>query len=366
MNDLPDPLPPRRPIEPLAPPPGHFDAVLTRARRRRHDRGTRVLSILLVFVAGLAGGMSLDGGVARVPQAMFDFASSAVAPQTSPAPAETTTSATVTPEVSPSPSAETMTVTRTAPAPASSGPQQEPLALHGRALSTDGLPLSGLYVYPGDPGAEGFVPSAEPAARTDRDGRFSLACPGTPVLLSPWPVNAALTTATARWAATFVGGATQPSSATDAPCSRSDKVVDVVLQQGATVSGTTAVPASCEDGRTLRMLLYDEPALTVRLDGLADGDAFGIGGLPPGEHTLAAGTTRVGVAVAGSATTAQDIAFSCGEPLPTGTPTPTPDPTQTATPTPPDGDTTAPAPTPGDTSSPSATVTSDPATTAGR
>ena len=363
MSDRQDPLLPRRPIEPLPPPPGQFDAVLTRARRRRYDRGIRVLTILLVFTAGLAGGMSLDGGVTSVPQAMYDFAASAVAPQPSPAmtePADTSTSATVTPQEPPPP--DTRTVTQTAPAVTTPGPEGV-LAVRGRALSTEGQPLSGLYVYAGVAGTEGFVPAAEPAARTDKRGEFILACPGTPVLLSPWPVNTTVESASGQWAATFVGGATQPSSAADAPCSRSDKVVDVVLQRGATVTGTVSVAAGCEEGRPLRALLYGDPAVTVRVGGLGDGDAFDIGGLPPGEHTLAAGSTRAGVTVAGSTTAVQDVTFTCAEPLPRETPSPTPEPTETATPAPSGSATVAPEPTPGQMSTPSPTPTAAPTST---
>lgn len=362
MNDAPEPLP-RRQIEPLAPPPGQFDAVLTRAHRRRFERGTRLLSILVVFMAGLAGGMSLDGGVASVPSAMVDFASNVVAPKAVPTPLDTETSASVTPEVSPSPSPATKTVTQTAPVLASPSPQGA-LAVRGRALTTDGTPVAGLYVYAGVAGADEFVPTAEPATVTGKRGEFSLTCPGTPVLLSPWPVNTPVDDAAAEWAVTFVGGATQPSSATDAPCSRTDKVVDVVVQRGATVSGTAVLAPTCAPGRTLRVQLHGEPSVSVRLGGLADGDPFTVGGLPPGVHTLAAGSTRTSVTVAAPSTTVQDVTFDCGAPLPSETPTPTPEPTETATPAPTGDATTAPAPTPGDTSTP--TSTPPPAASTGR
>lgn len=351
---------PRRPVEPLAPPPGQFDVVLSRANRRRQRHAAQLLTVLAVFLAGVGGGMSVDGGVRSVPQAIIDLTTDGGADAQAPPPVDTSTSATVTPEVT-TPSPETRTVTQTAPA-TEEAPPQEALAVHGRALSTDGTPLAGLYVYPGAADAEGFVPVDAPVAVTDKHGLFSLACPGTPVLLSPWPVNQVVESATAEWAATFVGGATQPSSATDAPCSRSDKVIDVVLQRGATVSGTAEVPAYCDDGRPLRVLLHGEPSVSVRLADLRDGDTFAVGGLPPGVHTLAVSTTRTSVTVAGSATTTQDIAVVCEAPLPSETPTPTPDPTETSAPPPSESPTAAPEPTPGNTSSPSPTPTPAPTT----
>lgn len=328
----------RRPVEPLAPPPGQFDVVLSRATQRRHRRAARLLAVTAVFLAGLGGGMSVDGGVTAVPQALVDLTTDGGTPP--PAPIETSTAASDTPEVTTSPEEEPV---RSAPSPtevATTAPSGV-LAVHGRALSPGGDPLGGLYVYAGKPGADGFVPTAEPAGVTAEDGTFALRCPGTPVLLSSWPLNAPAgeLASTARWASTFVGGATQPGSAADAPCSRQEgKVTETVLQPGSALAATATIAAACDQGRTLGVWLYEDRGLSVRVTGVRDGDTVRVAGLPPGRHTIAASGEHVGVTVGGGETSAQEVTFGCDatEPTPTGSPTesPTPAPLPTISVTP--------------------------------
>lgn len=329
MTDLPRPV-----IEPLPPPPGQFDRVVARAQQRRQQRAVRAVGIAAVFLAGLGGGMSLDGRVAAVPKALVDLATNPQDPDPeAPAPPETSSAAAVTPQArrSAKPAPETTTASLAAT------PGRGPLMLAGRALSPAGKPVAGLFVYVGAPRADGFVPAGTASGITAADGTFSLPCPGTPVLLSPWPLNrsAGDLAATAEWAATFVGGATDPGSAVDAPCSRREKVVDVVLQPGSAIAGTAQVPASCDTGQRILVRLYNGRAVTVRVTGLRDGEAFRIGGLPPGQHTVEAGGTSVTVTVGGGTTSDRDVAVSCDAgPDPTDSPTPAPTPTDTSTPAP--------------------------------
>ena len=60
MNDL-----PRKQIEPLSPPTGELERVLARARYRRHRRAFALLTVAVVFVAGLGGGFALGRDVPR-------------------------------------------------------------------------------------------------------------------------------------------------------------------------------------------------------------------------------------------------------------------------------------------------------------
>lgn len=328
---------PRRPIPPLDPRPGQFEAVLERAHARRHRRTLRVIGVAAVFLAGMTGGMSLDGGVRSVPQAVLDLARQSS--PTSDTPPQDSTAAGRTPEVTEpaeteQPTADTfseppsVTASTSAPAPA--------LMLRGRALRPDGSPVAGLLVYPGvaDPGA--FRHVAEPVAVTARDGTFTLPCPGTPVLLAPWPLgtDAGERAAAARWAATFVGGATDPGSATVPRCTRGDAVTDVTLERGSAITGTLTVASACDDGRPLRLLLDGDEAFAVRVDGLRDGDAFRIGGLPAGRHILTSRGQSENVLVGGGETTERDLALDCSQATPSPTPstTPTVDPSPSSTP----------------------------------
>ncbi|HET9945778.1 MAG TPA: hypothetical protein VFR56_08995, partial [Actinomycetes bacterium] len=69
MNDL-----PRKRIEPLSPPTGELERVLARARYRRHRRAFALLTVSVVFVAGLGGGFALGRDVPReVVQAVNDL-----------------------------------------------------------------------------------------------------------------------------------------------------------------------------------------------------------------------------------------------------------------------------------------------------
>ena len=351
---------PRRQVEPLDSPSGQFDVVLGRARQRRQHRAAQVLTASAVFLAGVGGGMSIDGGVSSVPQALVRFATNDAQPPSAPAPAgSTATSASVTPEVTPTRERRTPGAAPTPKAAATVAPRA-PLAVRGRAVAPGGSPVAGLFVYAGEPGQVGFVRGREPLAVTEKDGSFSLPCPGTPVLLAPWPLDgtAGGLAATAEWAPTFVGGATQPGSAAKAPCNRRGRVSVTVVQRGSAMAGTADVPTACDDGRALRVWLYDDRTLAVRVDELRDGAEFRVAGLPPGRHTVLAAGNRTTVTVGGGATAVHDVTFGCNRPEPSPSPTESATPSTTSpTPLPTSSVTQEPSPTPTETSSPSPTPT---------
>lgn len=344
MKDL-----PRRPIEPLTPPAGSFDAVLGQARHRRQRRVGALLSVAAIFFAGIAGGMSLDAGVSGVRDT---FVGLTTADNEVTGTQEPNTSAVVTPEVD----ATQTPVSTSGPdgiskdSPGASVVAIAPPAtptVRGIAVDTTGGPIAGLYVYPGRRGPHRFLATDEPAARTAEDGSFSLPCTGTPVLLSPWPINAPMGTAEARavWAATFVGGGTEAASAADAPCTADGTVFKTTVLPGSTLKGTVTMPEECVETQRplwLWLWLYNDRSVTVRLPDLSSGGSFSVGGLPPGQHTLAADGNHTSVTVGGGETTTQDLRFGCE---PGSPPVPTPSPSTSPTPLPTPSDTSAPLPT---------------------
>jgi hypothetical protein len=328
---------PRRPIEPLSPPPGQFDTVLARARYRRHRKVTTVLTVSTVFLAGVAGGISLSGGISQVPTRVVEAAQRAgIVPteETSSAEASPTVSARVKPSKRPR---VTRTATVEVPPPVAAQPKPRgALAVRGRAVNTDGEPVAGLYVYVGMPGVDGFVPTRSAVTRTAADGSFSLGCTRTPVLLSPWKLNAPAggAAATARYAATFVGGATDAALARDATCKRTSHLARTVVKEGSAVAGSVEIPAACADvPRAFWLWLHNDRRLTVRVTGLLDGSSFRVAGLPPGEHTVGAGGIRTKVTVGGGTTLAHDVTFGCDVvPVPSQTPSTAPSPSPAPTP----------------------------------
>lgn len=378
----------RRPIEPLDPPPDRFQHVLKDAEGRRHRRATSVLGITAVFLAGVGGGASLDDGVRSVPASLVTLAGNLTADTPlDPSSAASTTAASRTPATA---------AARTAAKPVPSGKQAAPtvnaarpanpkvadaaaarparparalapigtLAVRGRALDSSGAPLAGLYVYAGEPDVDGFVPLATAAGVTDDRGRFSLPCPNSPVLLTPWPLNAPADALAGRagWAARFLDGSTDPQLASDAACHRDRNRSVVRLQPGSVVEGTAVVASACEQDGDLQVQLFGDPRATVRLTGVWTGSGYRIAGLPPGEHALSFAGETESFAVTSGATVRQDLEGTC-DATPQPTPAPTASPTPSATPTPtasPTSTPTSPTPTPDPKPSAATTTTSDP------
>jgi hypothetical protein len=297
-----------------------------------------MLGVTAVFLTGLGGGMSLDNGVRSVPDGLVNLASQLQPGGDGPT-ASTWTEASRTPNGTPTPVRKKPKDDERRPSTKAPKPQptatapEGALAVHGIAVDPAGAPIAGMYVYAGDPGADTFVPLARPAGVTGTDGRFSLACPDSPVLLTPWPLNepAGTLARSARWTATFVGGATNPRTASEADCHRDKEPAVVRLQPGSAVEGTAEIAAACNDGRSLRLALFGDPRISVKLTEVNDGQAFRVAGLPPGEHVLSTADVDRIVDVGFGATRKLDLSWPCDAPDPTPT---TPDPTPTTTPTP--------------------------------
>lgn len=324
---------PRKRIEPLAPPPGQFDRVMGEARYRRHRRVMAMLSVSFVFVAGLGGGLALGKDTPR------DFYA-ALTQQDDGADGATPTT-TTTSEKSSSPKPKTTKKAREVVAPVATEltePARGKLAYRGQAIGPAGQPAAGLYVYVGVPGARGFEPAGWSIGTTDSRGRFSLACPNAPILLAPWPImgEAKSKARNVAWSATFVGGATDPEVAEEAPCTRDGERDQTTVGRGSAVEGVVTMPAECKLAvQSLRVWLHNDPETYVKVQDLADGDTFRVSGLPPGQHTLDAKGNQVRVLVGGGQTVHQDVTFACvnGSYTPTVTPT-TPTPTDTGSPLP--------------------------------
>lgn len=332
MNEL-----PRRPIPPLPPPPGQFDRVLAAAHSRRRHRALRVSAVVGVFLAGIAGGLSINTPVTEVPQAIVDLANGDAPGNTDPT--VQSQAASVTPNATPT----RRRPPSTTPAPETSaaiaiGPVAPTVrTLRGRAVNPEGAPVAGLFVYPGKPGSASFVPSADPVAVTAANGEFRLPCTGAPVLLSPWPLNqpAGEFAGKAEWAPTFVGGATHPGSAAVPRCGPKQSMRTVVVQRGSALTGDVTVSGTCQEPTDLTVRLFGRPNLRVTLAGLVDGGSYRLGGLPPGEHTVVVGDQEHAVVAGGMAPQAYDLQVPCDlEPSPTPTPTVTPEPSSSASPSP--------------------------------
>ena len=357
MNDL-----PRKRIEPLSPPTGELERVLARARYRRHRRAFALLTVAVVFVAGLGGGFALGRDVPRDVAAYVSDLRDGVSGAS-----DETPSASQSPPAS-SAATRTPNGSRTEDAAATGGdvvrtePKPGSLAYHGQAVGAAGQPAAGLYVYVGVPGVDGFLPQGWAVGRTDKKGQFTVSCPHAPVLLAPWPLlgDAKSKARNVSWAATFVGGATDPSVAEKVPCTRSNTVDVTRVGRGSAVEGDVHMPASCRnDEISMWVWLSGSRAVHVKVQDLRDGDHYRVSGLPPGQHVLGANGHLQPVTVGGGDTFTQDVTFFCDGPGPTSeasptettttsSPTGTPDPTES---------TSSPSGTATDTAEPSSSTT---------
>jgi hypothetical protein len=323
---------PRRTIEPLSPPAGRFDAVMGAAKARRYRRATAVCSVTGVFLAGIFGGLAM-GGVSGVQHRVETVAQGFLGVPATAEPSDEATSTQASPTRSTSgktkrPAPSTVTVPVTPPPPA--GREK----VRGRVLDPTGAPVVGMFVYTTVPGANGFVPSASPAAVTTANGRYDVPCTGGAVLLTPWQLNVPLgPTADGHWAATFVS---------DPVCSRKAAPTVTTVEPGVTVQGHVLTELDCPSAQfPLWVWLDGNRASSVRLSGLKEGDLFRVSGLPARETVLGARGHHIPVTPLVGILN-QDVTFSCPD---------VPTPTDTATGSP------SPQPTPSETDSPSPSVT---------
>lgn len=330
---------PRKRIEPLAPPAGQFDRVMSEARYRRHRRAMAMLTVAFVFVAGLGGGLALGRDVPeRIVQAASDVVGGGPTTSAGAEPSQTATSATR--SANPSQASTKGTPERQAPiATKLSDPPRGELSYRGRAVGPAGQPAGGLFVYAGAPGETGFVPSGDYIGVTAEDGTFSMSCPKAPVLLAPWPINAEAKSKArdVDWGATFVGGASQALLASDVPCTRNpDKIHETTVLRGAALEGKVSMPAGCRDAKLgLWVWIGNDRSLHVNVQDLQDGDSYRVSGLPAGEHTIGANGEHYRVRVGATGTVMQDVLFACnpGDGGTTETPAPTSTDTSTVVPT---------------------------------
>lgn len=341
------PIPERR-VEPLPPPPGAFDSVVSQARTRRHRRLTTVTTVTGVFLAGVFGGVGLAGGVTGVQQRLASVVNSGQLTGSSPSASSASTKASRVPNrakhrrPSPAPS--------TAPVPPAPHPVHAAL-VRGRVVDPSGAPVVGMYVWTGRSTRAGFVPTATPAAVTGRAGRFAVPCTRGPVLLTSWPLGVGLgAEPEGRWAATFV---------TQARCSRSGTPRVTTVSAGAVVAGTVRTDVPCPGVEFSVPVRLGGVRTPVRLAGLTEGGQFRLSGVPGGVSVLGDRAHGTSVRLAAGTSVQRDVTFSCpAAPTPSDTPTDTTSPSPQSpspSPSPPTSSPTVSDPTPSP-SSPTPTI----------
>jgi hypothetical protein len=116
----------------------------------------------------------------------------------------------------------------------------------GRAVTAQGRPVPGLYVYALPQGFREvtafhqWLADHRQTTRTGADGTFALPCPSGPVLLTSWPFHLAQDASTPNWAAVFVGGTTAPGNSTVPACR--NKVDNVEVSPGGVIEGKVTGP----------------------------------------------------------------------------------------------------------------------------
>jgi hypothetical protein len=330
---------PRRRIEPLEPAPDSFDRVLTSARRRRRRRALVVASATLTVALVAAGSFAL-GSSLNVTQRLDNASHGG---------GDGIDSPTTTVQASPARTNGHRKQAKKAPASETEPARNPPISwLRGRAVDPEGNGIAGLYVLPGTPGRTAFSPSGTVAARTDRNGDYTIACPRAPVLLATWALNQNLPAVSTggNWAATFVGGTGTTATVPDCGNAR----YTTTLGSGASLHGTVTAQGDCAPGATFPVWVWlnGDRGETVRLAGLRAGDTFSFAGLPAGTHTLGTGGVRVPITFGSGSSQDHDASFSCSNGVATGIPVDSPSPDSTGDPTDPveTGPPATPSPTP--------------------
>jgi hypothetical protein len=342
--------PPRRRIEPLAPPPESFDKVVkaAHARRRRHGVVVTASVAVLALVSGVSFALGSSLSVSQRISAVADSLTDQDTASASPTP-------TATNQASPTLTAQEQQH-KPPPAPATSKavagadtpvrPTVTPNSyLRGRAVDTEGNPVANLLVQPGAADHATFQATGVLAAVTDAAGEFTIACPKAPVLLSTWRLNQAVPSLVVGgdWAATYVGGSETRSVVPACGKTRTTTVV----ARGATLTGTVRAAGACPEATVpLWVWLDGDRRISVRISGLHDGDTFRFSGLPAGTHVMGARGITTPVTVPAGVEVQADAKFLCPV-LPEPSTSSTPEPT---------GSTPSPSETPADTQSPSPTA----------
>jgi hypothetical protein len=313
---------PRRPIEPLEPPPDSFNRVLGEARRVRRRRGLVAASAMSVLAMVAAGSFAL-GASLKVTHEIDPADHKTPAPQTSGSsrshPAKSAGSH----------NGHSQSASTKKSVAASSW-------LSGRAVDATGTGIANLFVLAGLPGRS-FSSDGRVAGVTDASGYFRIHCPHAPVLLSTWQLNRDYYVADvgAQWAATFVGDAGGHSiPKCDGPS------YTTTLAQGATVTGRIVESGPCVPGDRYDLWLWlgGNRSNAIRLHGLDDAVGYRISGLPPGTHIIGVRHQIRSVLVTAGAAVDGNAYYACNgtttgsgatieQSIPPATPTPTPDPT---------------------------------------
>lgn len=318
---------PRRPVEPLAPPPESFDRVLATARRRRRKRGLIAASSTMVVAFAAAASFALGASlnftdpIAPAKHNSLNSPTSGLLPQPSPNPSGGSKNHAGTGTTKPG-------------TPTTSW-------LRGRAVDSSGNGIADLYVLPGIGGQRTFSADGRAPARTDASGFYKIACPEAPVLLATWRLNYSYAgqAAGGSWGATFVGS---KDGAPVVPKCNGQRY-KTTLVQGATVTGQVVDTGPCVPGDNYHLALWlgENKGTRIFLDGLYTGSTFTFSGLPAGTHTLGMRHQLRPVPVAQGASVEANVYFACDGttsvpsattqqsiPPPPESPTPTPTPNE--------------------------------------
>jgi len=182
--------------------------------------------------------------------------------------------------------------TTTLPAPERTIP---PGTYGGRAVSPEGKPIEGLYVY-AIPALKPGWTSIRPAARTDEHGQFEIPCPDGAVMLSAWELGTPQDGSTPNWRTTFTAGGHRLEDTRPPACTAARQ--DTTVPEGSVLYGALRGPCDLT-AREVRVTLRDDyagdhvPGHVVRdLGGLTTSTtasgSFRLAGLPPGSYDASA------------------------------------------------------------------------------
>ncbi len=313
---------PRRRVQPLPPRPDAFMAVLSAANRRRRRR-LAVAALACAAALVMAGAGLAIGGIQESSEQHLPATDRNGSSHNSDRPESTSP---VRPQAVPSgvPSRSTPAEVQSADpgSGAAARPGGAPRPLRGRVIESGGRPVQGAYVYTGHQAGGRFVPDASHSARTPADGRYEIPCPGSKVLITPWPIMLRIPASQVAhgqtWAAQFVGGSPTTRGASVPACGEARHTT--IVPPGGVVTGTVSFVDGCPPGPTgmLRILLEGNPDAALLVGGLSPGETFRLVGLPVGGHVLMHIPSAFGVRISSPGhVVTKDMAVGCqGHPPP--------------------------------------------------